>query len=81
MVQATGGKLQCRPDVIKLQVRHLFKHFLCTETLSHEIQNIHYPDTHAANAGPATALGEINRDTTQQSVHPASPYPSELPLV
>ena len=64
-----NGEVQTGVDILGFKVRHLFEYLIKRETVSQEIEDISYPNTCSADAGPSPTLFQVNRDTLRYLGH------------
>ena len=62
MVKATARKPQAGTDILKFKIRQFLKNLLRGEAVGEKVQHVANPNSHAANAGPPSALLWVHCD-------------------
>ena len=77
VVEPASRVKQCRFQVIGFEVRQLFENLFRVQASSVEVEHVGHADAHAADAGAAAALLEVDRDSFKQVRHTLAPVQSE----
>jgi hypothetical protein len=62
MVDLPSCVIQCRAEVLRLQIRLVGQDLLAAQAIGLELQHIPHADAHAANAGLPAALLRVGGD-------------------
>jgi hypothetical protein len=69
MIQAPAREPQARANIFEFEIWHLLNDLLGREAVSQKIQDVAYPDTHAADTGPSSTLLRVNRNAIRHLSH------------
>jgi hypothetical protein len=79
MIQATARITKAGEDIIEFQVGKLGNHLLGSEACREQIENVHDPDAHAADARTTAALLGVHGDSIRKFGHWNTTRPPEYP--
>lgn len=69
MVEFAGGIIECRDEVLTLEIRHLRQDLFSAETRREKIKNIDHSNSHTSDTRTASAFVRVDRYPFQIRVH------------